>query len=369
MTTETLDNRQIYGVLGMPVDVLSMDDLIASISESKLTRRKLFISTPNLNFLIMAQNDEAFRQSVIASDLCPIDGIGVMVVCKLLGIPVTHRVAGSDIPRSLADASSSQTGGQIRFALFGGENGAANAAMAKINAEPSNIVCVGAIDPGRMSPETMIKPEHINQLNGLNADFLLVALGAQKGQTWIMQNMAQLNVPVISHLGATINFLAGTVKRAPRLVQSVGGEWLWRIKEEPKLAKRYVSDAIALVRLTLFDVLPLAFWFKSRRRKFEQTGLTLTRSGRRNQTVLHVGGAAINGKLNGLRTELQSACGESLTVTLDVQSLQFFEAGFCGEVLLAEKSCRKNGKDLKIINAAANISWALQKAKLGYLLA
>jgi N-acetylglucosaminyldiphosphoundecaprenol N-acetyl-beta-D-mannosaminyltransferase len=369
VTTRTEFKRQVYGVLGMPVDVMSMDDLVARISESKRSRRKLFISTPNLNFLIMAQNDEDFRRSVIASDLCPVDGIGVVVVCRLLGIPVRHRVAGSDIPKSLAGASPAQTGGQIRFALFGGENGAANAAMAKINAEPSNIECVGAIDPGRVTPQTMVSAEHIEQLNRWNADFLLVALGAQKGQTWIMQNMPHLNTPVISHLGATINFLAGTVKRAPRVVQSIGGEWLWRIKEEPKLARRYVSDGLALARLTLFEVLPLAYWFRTRRKKIDATSLAVNKSVQHDQTVVHIGGAALNQELDGLRAELQSACSEPLAVTIDVKKLQFFEAGFCGELLLAEKACRKNSKDLTIINADADISWALRKAQLGYLLA
>ena len=65
-------------------------------------------------------------------------------------------------------------------------------------------------------------------------DFLAVSLGAKKGQAWLLRNHHRLQIPVRAHLGATINFQTGTVKRAPASIrQALGFEWLWRIKEEP----------------------------------------------------------------------------------------------------------------------------------------
>ncbi|MGH6906459.1 MAG: WecB/TagA/CpsF family glycosyltransferase, partial [Aestuariivirga sp.] len=80
----------------------------------------------------------------------------------------------------------------------------------------------------------MEDPSIIDSINATGADFLLVALGARKGQTWLLRNMEALKVPVVSHLGATLNFLAGTVRRAPAGMRKLGLEWLWRIKEEPQ---------------------------------------------------------------------------------------------------------------------------------------
>ena len=103
-------------------------------------------------------------------------------------------------------------------------------------------MCVAAIDPGVVTAENMSDPAIVERVNATGADFLIVALGAQKGQAWLMANREKLTVPVVSHLGATLNFLAGTVKRAPEAMRRLGLEWLWRIKEEPKLAPRYLSD-------------------------------------------------------------------------------------------------------------------------------
>ncbi len=343
---------------------MSMQELVGYIAEAKQTRNKLFISTPNLNFMIMAQNDEAFRNSVIRSDLCPVDGIGVMIVCKLLGIPVEARVAGSDIPASLAKSSPDATGGKLRLGLFGGENGAAGLARERVNAIPSNLICAGALDPGRVDAKAMVNQAHLKEIGSWNADFLLVALGAQKGQAWIMQNLPYLNVPVVSHLGATINFLAGTVKRAPRIVQKLKLEWFWRIIEEPKLASRYWNDAVALLRLVSTNIVPLAIWFRRNRNPGARFSFELAQSAQ--GTVVSLSGAAIDGQLAAFREAITAQHNPSLT--LDFAHLKSFDASFCGELLLAEKHCLESGIVLKAVGPNPSITWALKKAKLGYLL-
>ena len=81
------------------------------------------------------------------------------------------------------------------------------------------------------------------------ADFLAVSLGAKKGQLWLHRNHQRLTVPVRAHLGVTVNFQAGTVKRAPPRLRAWGLEWLWRIKEEPHLWRRYAHDGWVLLGL------------------------------------------------------------------------------------------------------------------------
>src|SRR5262249_60148195 len=82
-------------------------------------------------------------------------------------------------------------------------------------------------------------------MDGVNASggvFLLVALGSRKGQIWLLRNHDRLQIPVRAHLGATLHFAAGTIRRAPAIVAKLGLEWLWRIKEEPHLWRRYWRD-------------------------------------------------------------------------------------------------------------------------------
>ena len=106
--------------------------------------------------------------------------------------------------------------------LFGGAEGAAAAACNKLNSESSGVTCVGSFYPGFTTVAEMSDAAIIDRVNASNADFLVTALGAKKGQAWLLQNHDRIQIPVRAHFGATINFQAGTIKRAPARMQRVG---------------------------------------------------------------------------------------------------------------------------------------------------
>lgn len=250
-------------MFGMPFDAVSMPEAVARVRHSVLTRDPLFISTPNLNFLIVSQIDAAFRQSVIQSDLSLADGMPIIWLAKLLGIPIKDRVAGSTLFEVLRDSPADPDTPPIKVFFFGGPDGVAQAAAHQINASShpygGGMRCVGYASPGFGSIADMSTPAIIDQINAAQADFVVVALGAAKGQAWILHNRDHLNAPVISHLGAVVNFVAGTVTRAPIWAQRYGLEWAWRIKEEPSLWRRYWGDGLGLLKLLFRRILPQAW--------------------------------------------------------------------------------------------------------------
>ena len=252
--------RPAHDILGLPFDVVGLEGAVATVLRSVASRTPLFISTPNLNFLIATQSDAEFRASVRESDLSLADGMPVVWLARLLGVPIRKRVAGSDLFEALREQDL-QT---VRVFFFGGPEGAARQAGEQLNAlaaaqraagRTPGLVCVGHESPGFGSLDEMSTPELIGRINASQADFVIVALGARKGQAWIQRNRGQLDAPVISHLGAVVNMAAGTIARAPRWMQRTGLEWVWRIKEEPLLWKRYAFDGLALARLLLTQVL------------------------------------------------------------------------------------------------------------------
>jgi hypothetical protein len=101
---------------------------------------------------------------------------------------------------------------------------------------------VGYSSPGFGSIESMSSQTIIDDINRSKADLLVISLGAKKGHQWIAHNESRIEIPVISHLGAAVNFIAGNVKRAPAWMQHAGFEWTWRIYQEPKLLQRYWND-------------------------------------------------------------------------------------------------------------------------------
>lgn len=251
-------DRDLVCLLGLPFDSVTMDEAIRRIRAAVRTRRRLFLSTPNLNFLISAQRDDAFRASIYDSDLSVADGMPLIWMSRLIGAPLPERVTGSGLFERLVEEPLPAGADPIRVYLFGGPPGAAEAAARNLNVRAGGMVCVGFESPGFGSVDEMSGDDVLARIDASGADFLVVALGAAKGQAWIQRNRERLAVPVISHLGAVVNFAAGTVSRAPAWVQRAGLEWAWRIKEEPQLWRRYAKDARAMAGLFFGCVLPFA---------------------------------------------------------------------------------------------------------------
>ena len=251
-------HRRVYSILGLPFDALSMDEVVARLYSAIDTKQKCFVSTPNLNFLAASQTQLVFWQSVINSDLSLADGMPLIWIARLLGIPLKERLAGSGLIEVLMH-SRQRAPNPLKVYFFGGMDGVADLACQKVAEKSVGLRCVGSLSPGFGSIEEISEPSIIEGINNSGAQFIIVSLGAEKGQRWIEHNRHRLDAPVISHLGAVVNFIAGTVDRAPLFWQRTGLEWLWRVKQEPALWKRYFFDGLIFLKLIFTRVLPYAF--------------------------------------------------------------------------------------------------------------
>lgn len=256
---EFLHSYQVSCLLGLPFHCVTMAEAVGVIENAIDKHYRCFLSTPNLNFAMTAQSDPDFYQSLLVSDLSVADGMPLIWVAKLLGLPIHERVAGSDLFTFLSSKPRKQ---KIRVFFFGGETGIAEKAHDELNKTSPGMQSCGFYDPGFVCVEEMSNDLVIKQINACAPDFIVVALGAKKGQRWIMHNQDKLTAPVISHLGAVINFVAGNVQRAPEKWQRWGLEWIWRIKQEPKLYKRYLSDGLQFLIMLMSQTLPLVFYSK-----------------------------------------------------------------------------------------------------------
>ena len=175
-------------------------------------RRLLLFRHPISIFWSTRQNDPEFRESLLLSDLCPADGMPIVWIARLTGIPIKHRIAGSDIFEALKARPHPKR--PLKVFLFGAKESVAAAAARALNVT-AGLSCVGWICPGWGTVDELSQEIFIDQINSSNADFLVATLGAVKGQLWLKRNHRRLRIPIRSHLGATVHFQAGTVKRAP----------------------------------------------------------------------------------------------------------------------------------------------------------
>lgn len=358
--------RDVYCLAGLPFDAIHQLTALRRIHDAALHSIPCFISTPNLNFLISAQNNQEFRESVCQSDLSLADGMPVVWMAKLLGLPLCERIAGADLFASLGDGVSS-SGQKLSVFFFGGKEGVAEQACEALNRESVGLRCVGYKYPGFSKVADMSTPELIGHINASGADFLVVSLGALKGQAWIVQNRHRINAPVISHLGAVVDFVAGTVNRAPRWIQRCGFEWLWRVKEQPTLWRRYLGDAWGFLKLLLMRILPYALWLRCR---INLTSIEPEIDFFHNSMGLSIclSGSLCAGKLDDLRVAFKRASELKEDVTLDLRQATYIDSAFLGLVTILRKHIIASGNALYLANVPKRLENVFYWCGMEYLL-
>jgi len=346
-------SREVYCILGMPIDAIRMASVLRRIETAAATSSPLFLSTPNLNFLMNSRSDDEFRESLLLSDLCPADGISIVWLARLIGIPIEERVAGSDILRALKASHDPES--PLRLFLFGGAEGVAAAASQALNNRRSGVCCVGALCPGFGSVEEMSKDEIINEVNSNHADFLLASLGSRKGQMWLKENYDKLTIPVRSHLGAALNFEAGTVKRAPLAFQRIGLEWLWRVKEEPYLWRRYWNDARLLLRLLVTHFLPLAVYRIRLEYLWRSIDLRIEQSHDDGAVTIRICGAAIARHMGKIIPVFRSALATKKRIEIDFSNTCAIDPRFLGSLLMLRKRLNAGLPDLSLTGLSPDL--------------
>lgn len=361
-------SREVYGVLGIPVDVADMPTALRKI-ESAVTRKAPFLlSTPNLNFLVASRLDSEFRESLLISDLCPADGMPIVWLAQMLGVPIKERVAGSDIFAALKSVRNSPR--RMSVFLFGGPEGVAAAACAKLNAENGGLTCAGSFYPGFCTVDEMSTDPILELIDSSNADFLIAALGAKKGQAWLLKNHDRLQIPVRVHMGAAINFQAGTIKRAPAGMRSWGLEWLWRIKEEPQLWRRYWDDGIALLRLLLTNVLPLVILTRWQRLRWgrKASDLLIKRTENHKSVTLTINGGAIARNTGIALPYFQEAAAAEKDVVINFADTRLIDARFFGLLIMLNKILKKQQLHLTFTGISPRIARVFRLHGFGFLL-
>lgn len=342
-------SRNVWCLLGLPLDAVTLNQTAIEILSAANERRSCFLSTPNLNYLSTAQTDNAFRESIIDSDLSVTDGFPIVLVAKLLGIPLPERVAGSSLIEHLYQRNTTVP---LKVFFFGGEPGVGELASQKINQKPAGLLAVGHYAPGFGSVDEMSTPEIIDNINQHDIEFLFISVSAKKSQAWIEKNRHQLNVPVFGHLGAVINFFAGTVKRAPVITQRLGLEWLWRIFQEPALWRRYFDDGLVFLKLLMCNVFPYWFWLKFLQPKVSDQTIEITGSDEAgNIKHISLSGYCTVLTISPLREVFKKAAAEKRDVVLDLRNTTVIDSAFLGLCLVLYKHLKASGHTLKLINS------------------
>lgn len=242
---ETIPPQFVY-VLGVRVDRISqkqalntmeqmIDDHRATVGTDLSRPSCQQIITVNPEFVMAAQHNADFREAINGAALVLADGTGVVWATRYLGKPTPERVTGIDTLPLLAQRCAARG---YRIYLLGAAPGIAEIAAARLHELAPGVEIAGTY-AGSPAPEE--EDAIIERVRAAQTDVLCVAYGAPAQDLWIQRNLSRLPAAIAIGVGGAFDFLAGRQKRAPRVMQRMGIEWVYRLYREPWRWRRMLA--------------------------------------------------------------------------------------------------------------------------------
>lgn len=245
---------EVVHILGAKVHRVSLNDSVELIEKFISDKKKHQVCVPNVYTTVLMQRDEEFKEIHNSSSLAIPDGMPLVWVSRLYGKPIPVRVSGTELFLESAKIAS-QKG--YKFFILGGSPGIPEKIKKKLNEKYQTLKIIGTYSPPFVR-EFSEEETHrmISMINNVKPDVLWVGMTAPKQEKWIGKHLDKLQVHVAVGVGMAFDILAGEKKRAPKLIQNVGLEWLYRLCKEPKrLWKRYLIGNTVFIWLVIKEFL------------------------------------------------------------------------------------------------------------------
>lgn len=232
--------RPPIAMLGVAFDNVSLSGALGRIQAMIAARVPSYIVTANVDFLVQARRNPELRRVLLDAHLVLCDGMPLVWASRWLGNPLPERVAGADLAPQLIRVAAEQN---YRLFFLGATPEANARAIANVRAQFPNANIAGHFSPPFRPLPEMDNDAIRRRILAAQPDILFVAFGCPKAEIWMARHHQSLGVPVMIGVGATMDLLAGHVKRAPLWMQRAGAEWVFRLCQEPRrLVRRYAAD-------------------------------------------------------------------------------------------------------------------------------
>jgi N-acetylglucosaminyldiphosphoundecaprenol N-acetyl-beta-D-mannosaminyltransferase len=226
-------------ILGMRVDLTSYDDATRRILGWAAAGEPRYVCVAAVNNVMRAHDDPAFRAVMNGADLVTPDGMPLVWGLRRLGLRSATRVYGPDLTPQVLSAAEAAA---IPVGFFGGAPDVLDGLLVEVGRRWPALEVAYAWSPPFTAPTPAEDREIVEAINGSGARILFVGLGCPKQETWMAAHRASVRSVTVG-VGAAFDFLAGEKRQAPRRIQRLGLEWLFRLVTEPRrLAGRYLRQ-------------------------------------------------------------------------------------------------------------------------------
>lgn len=233
---------------------LTFDGAIDAIVELCARGQGGYVVTPNVDHVVLAEEDPALVQAYAHAALSLVDGKPLVWLSQAMGTPLPAKISGSDLARPLLARAAAEG---LAVFFLGAKEGVGRRAADVLLEELPALQVVGVLAPPMgFETDEGKTADVVRQIREAKPALVLVALGAPKQELWMAKHQDVLAPAVLLGIGGTLDFIAGEVKRAPRWVSDAGLEWLYRLGQEPRrMAGRYLVRDRAFAGIALRAIL------------------------------------------------------------------------------------------------------------------
>ena len=232
------------------IDNLTMEEALQTIDAMIQHAHGAYVVTPNVDHIVQLEKNTELKKAYANASLILADGKPLIWISKFYKRPIKEKISGSDLFPKLCQIAAKKG---YRMFFLGAAEGVAARAAVNLQKQFTDLQVCGTYSPPygfEKDPQELGKIK--NMIRNVRPDILIVALGAPKQEKFMYDHCATLGVPVSLGLGASLDFAAGNIKRAPKWMSDHGLEWLFRITQDPKrMAKRYLVDDRKILGLIL----------------------------------------------------------------------------------------------------------------------
>lgn len=245
-TKEGGEARKAFACFGIEIHGIGLEELALRLNDAR--QKATWIVTTNSEILLEARRNPEYRDCLLSADIRMVDSFGLQIAGWVLGARPT-RLPGVDCAEWLLAEADRE---HWKVALIGGEQDIGQRAVVEKQKKYPGIRFHyehgGGIDVRGQGDEEIFAA--LERIREFSPEIVLVAFGHPKQEMWISKNLQLFpDLKLIMGVGGTFDYWAGTVIRAPRWLQRLGLEWLWRLFHEPKRWRR-IANAVIVFPMT-----------------------------------------------------------------------------------------------------------------------
>lgn len=242
-----LKRKKLFGI---KIVVSDPEEAVGHVLDEVDALRGGYISFANAHTTVLAHEDREFHRAQMEAAYVMPDGRPLSKLLRLRGFSQARQIAGPDFMERLLESTKD---GTLSHYFYGGSKKTIDALREKLTKDYPELKIAGMESPPYRPLTEEEERETVARINASGADFIWIGLGAPK-QEYFMNAHKDMLCGVMLAVGAGFDFHAGTIKRAPKWMQTHYLEWLYRFCQEPtRLWRRYVVTNIKFIGMVAYD--------------------------------------------------------------------------------------------------------------------